>query len=282
MSILLTGGNGFLGNYLSKNIQKTKIVHFERSNPVKTPWNEIKSVVHCAGLAHNSHNERLRESYFNANVKLTKELISGFLRSKANVFIYISTSTIYDGISGEKELNEEIIGKSLSIYAQSKLQAEKELLKIQDKKKIFILRPSIIVGPNPKGNLALLERLIEFKGPILLPAKTAPKSLTDIRNIKDVVEYLLSNYANIESGIYNVNDNIKPNIEVLLKTMSKNKGKNLRIIKINNYILKIILKFMSALGFKSAKKFYQLFFISIIVSNKKISKLLKLKYNSYQ
>ena len=281
MKILLTGTNGFLGGYLFKNFSTSRVIPYDRKNDSAVDWKDLEGLIHCAGLAHNSHDNKMKELYYGANVKLTKNLINHFINSPAHFFIFISTATIYENTPNQNNIEESIVGRDLSIYAESKLKAEEELLKIKNKK-IFILRPSVIVGPNPKGNIRLLHKLIETKLPIPIPSKSSPNNLTDIRNLSKVIEFLVENYAEIESGIYNINDNHRPNIEDILKSIANEKGIKVRLVKIPNRIFLFGLKIVSFMEPNISKKLHSLFFDSTKISNQKVSKIVCLSYNSFQ
>lgn len=281
MNILLTGSTGFLGSYFLKNFSASRLIPYDRKSDGSANWKDLEGLIHCAGLAHNSHDKKLKELYYEANVKLTKNLINHFTNSPSRFFIFISTATIYENTPTGNTIDESIVGNNLSIYAESKLQAEKELLKIKDKK-IFILRPSVIVGPNPKGNIRLLHKLVKTKLPIPIPAKSSPNNLTDIRNLSKVIEFLVENYSEVESGIYNINDNHRPNIEDILISIANENRTKVRLFKIPNRIILIGLKIISFVKPSISKKLHSLFFDSTEISNQKISKIVNLNYNSFQ
>jgi len=281
MNILLTGSKGFLGSYLFKNLDTFSLLSYDRKKSDNVKWENLQGVIHCAGLAHNSHDKKLKELYYEANVNLTKNLINHFTNSPAHFFIFISTATVYENTPNQNYVDESIVGKNLSIYAESKLKAEEELLKIKNKK-IFILRPSVIVGPNPKGNIRLLIKLVDTKLPIPIPSKSSTNNLTDIRNLSKVIEFLVENYAEIESGIYNINDNHRPNIEDILNSIANEKGIKVRLVKIPNRIFLFGLKIVSFMKPNISKKLHSLFFDSTKISNQKVSKIVSLNYNSFQ
>ena len=97
-----------------------------------------------------------------------------------------------------------------------------------------------------------------------------------------MIEFLVENYAEIESGIYNINDNHRPNIEDILNSIANEKGIKVRLVKIPNRIFLFGLKIVSIMKPNISKKLHSLFFDSTKISNQKISKVVSLNYNSFQ
>lgn len=282
--ILLTGSNGFVGGYLKSKLNGKKLQKYDRSNKNLTQWENLEGIIHCAGLAHNSHNISLKHLYFEANVCLTKQLISNFNNSNCKYFIFLSTSKIYEGLNNGTTITESQIGNKLSIYAKSKLEAEKIIINESvANKKIFILRPSVIVGPNPKGNIRLLELLVRSKLPILIPKKTSKNNLTDIRNIYHVIQYLIDNHDNVPSGIYNVRDNKKPDFPNLLKNISNHLNKRCpRFILLPKRVFTSVLKVLSLLNREKYEKMMDMLFNDQDLSITKITKYISLPFNSFK
>jgi len=281
MNILITGANGFLGSYLYSNLKSLNLIKFNRDDPNEIDWRNIDGVIHCAGLAHNSHNKNMWKLYKEANINLTNYLKSQFIDSNASFFIFISTTTIYENIHQEEEINETDIGSKLSIYAKSKIEAEDSLLSVSEKK-IFILRPSIIVGPNPKGNLKTLEKLITRNIPLFIPKRSGILEVTDIRNIQYIIEYLIKMHSETDSGIYNVTDTTKPNIKELIIKLAKKHNRTPRIIQIPNMVFNWLLKILTLFNSKYKSKLENVFFNKKRISTKKILQLTDLPFNSYE
>lgn len=74
-------------------------------------------------------------------------------------FIFISSVAVYGCDSGEN-ITEEHSLDGTTPYALSKIKAEKYLEGwcIMHNVKLSILRPSLIAGPNPPGNLGAMIR----------------------------------------------------------------------------------------------------------------------------
>lgn len=96
--ILLTGAYGFIGTNLSSNlansadlafyaldVQHDESKCFEANytwdNLEKIDWNELDTVIHLAGKAHDTNNTSSEQEYFDVNVGLTKKIFQYFLKS---------------------------------------------------------------------------------------------------------------------------------------------------------------------------------------------------------
>ena len=80
-----------------------------------------------------------------------------FLKSDCETFIYMSSvKAVVDQADGI--LTENVKPNPITVYGKSKLAAEEYILSRKNlkNKRVYILRPCMIHGPNNKGNLNLL------------------------------------------------------------------------------------------------------------------------------
>ena len=127
--------------FLIKDIRDIKISNFKN----------IDAIVHLASLSNDplgSLNENLTK---NINHKATTKIAKFAKKMNVKRFIFVSTQSVY-GISKYKnktikEGDKNI--KPITQYAKSKLKAERDILKLADKKFcVVILRPSTVHGPS--------------------------------------------------------------------------------------------------------------------------------------
>jgi nucleoside-diphosphate-sugar epimerase len=270
MSIYLTGGSGFVGkNLISYFKNKIKIKHHVRDEEVCISQ---KIVIHLAGKAHDLKNISNKEEYYEVNTELTKKIFDAFIISDSKVFIMLSSvKAVADDVNGV--LTEDFEPNPKTHYGKSKLLAERYILskKLPVNKRVYILRPCMIHGPNNKGNLNLLYKIVSKKIPWVLGSFKNMRSYCSIDNLLFVIDEFIHNNA-IPSGIYNIADDEHLSTNEIVSLMAKTNSKKINIFNVYKIIIKIIAKigdvFPLPLNSERLKKLTQ----SYIVSNEKLKK----------
>jgi UDP-glucose 4-epimerase len=170
---LITGATGFVGqrliNVISGNVRvlsrkkqldlETLICDFEKDSVPSSALDGIDTVLHLAGFAHDMRNASKIESlYRKVNVDATIELARLAVESGVKRFVFISSVKAGgDGVSS-KCASEIDQGVPEGVYGETKREAELELLKIGKASgmHVAIIRPSLVYGPDVKGNLKLM------------------------------------------------------------------------------------------------------------------------------
>lgn len=250
--ILITGASGFIGTNLVNYLQSKsfKILPFSRnmgfeyskidSNYINNE--DVDTIVHLAGKAHDLNNVINEKDYFEANTDLTIDIFDAFLKSNANTFLYFSSvKAVKDHL--EETLTEKIIPNPITSYGKSKLAAENHILSKVDliNKRIYILRPSMVHGVGNKGNLNLLYKLVSKSIPWPLGAFDNKRSFCSIDNLVFVVHELISN-PNISNGIYNIADDEPLSTNQVISLICKSLNKKPIIFSINKNLIKLFAK----------------------------------------
>jgi nucleoside-diphosphate-sugar epimerase len=253
-TILITGITGFVGSNLEgyssekyeckgisrkENLSKN-IISYEGIS--KDVLNESKAFIHLAGKAHDLKKTSEDKEYFEINTELTKKLFHQFSESDCEVFIYISSvKAVADVVEGI--LTEEVKPNPITVYGKSKLAAENYILskEIPKNKKVYILRPCMIHGPNNKGNLNLLYDFVSKGIPYPFGKYENKRSFVSVDNLCFIINELIDNNS-IESGIYNIADDTSFSSNQLVNLIGKVVNKNARILKIPKFLMNVIAK----------------------------------------
>ena len=287
MKLLFTGASGFLGRNIYQLLEKTYVIKtvgltsqddykidIARNIPVFTEVFDV--VLHAAGKAHSiPKTGEEKQLFFDVNLQGTKNLCTALENSGIpKAFIFISTVAVYGCDSGEN-ITEEYPLNGTTPYALSKIKAEKYLEEwcAMHNVKLSILRPSLIAGPNPPGNLGAMIHGIENGKYLSIAGGKARKSVLMVQDIANLLPMLIE-----KGGIYNVCDSYQPSFRELEMVICKQLNKK-RPISIPYWLAKSMAVIGDCLGEKAPINSLKLRKItsSLTFSNEKAVRELKWK-----
>ena len=173
---LITGSTGFIGNrcidllntmdcdirLLSRSEfghYETIICDFEKDKIPEYALESVDTVLHIAGFAHDMQDPIMSEVlYRKINVDTTVNLAKLAVKKNVKRFLFVSSVKAGGENTYGQCMSEVNQTDPISIYGKTKREAELELLKIgkASSMHICIVRPSLVYGPNAKGNLQLM------------------------------------------------------------------------------------------------------------------------------
>jgi len=298
MNILITGAYGFVGtnlsNYLkahhtlwaldvTEQLSEAYSRYFSWKELNGIPWDDIDTIIHLAGKAHDTKNQSEAQIYFDINTELTKKVFDKFLHSSAKQFIFFSSvKAATDTVVG-KILTENVTPCPKGPYGESKIAAEeyirehgaRYMVHGEEDKKIYILRPCMIHGPGNKGNLNLLYGVVKKGFPYPLGAFENKRSFTSIDNLTFIIEQLIE--KNISSGIYNISDDETLSTNELIRLMARVMDKPARIWNLPPKLISWLAKIGTIIHFPLNTERLQKLTENYVVSNEKIKKALHIK-----
>ena len=119
----------------------------------------IDTIFHLAGFAHDMQDPRKVEDLYRViNIDATVELARLAVENGVKRFVFISSVKAGGKAVSGQCINESDQSEPEGVYGESKREAELELLKIgkESGMHVSIVRPSLVYGPNVKGNLQLM------------------------------------------------------------------------------------------------------------------------------
>ena len=291
MKLVITGINGFIGRNLYsffKTSPEYEIIGVEQPGNFFPPlinlysWDELNKItehdciVHLAGIAHDTNKKKLEEEYYKINTELTKTIYNFFLISTAKTFIFFSSVKAAADFS-QTHLIESVIPEPTSVYGKSKLLAEKYILANlpKDGRKVYILRPCMIHGPKPKGNLVSLCNYFDKGLPYPFGNLSNNRSYLSINNLTFILEKLLK--SNIDSGIYHLADDEALSTKQIIKLIGAALEKKPIITNLPNWIINAVVWFGTVLTLPINKETIKKLTGDYLVSNEKIKKALNIE-----
>lgn len=293
MKILITGVHGFVGSNLVEALSKTNTIYgLDIVSPLKEgvrftySWDyldkpgeipSVDAIIHLAGKAHDTKNQSAAEIYFKINRDLTIKAYDYFLKSSAKKFIFFSSvKAAADRVDGDF-VDENVVPSPKGPYGESKIAAEeyirsKENERIKAGKETYILRPCMIHGPGNKGNLNLLYGVVKKGIPWPLGSFENKRTFTSIDNLCFIIKGLLT--ENVESGIYNINDDEAVSTNELIDIVCSAMGKKTHIWRIPRGLMEGVAKIGGALHLPLNAERLQKLTENYVSSNAKIKKAL--------
>lgn len=281
----ITGPNGIIGKKLISFFEQEtdyQLVLFHRSGDFDSKhrkvffkhYDELKVsdfknidvLVHLAGNAHNvsTNSEKNIKKYIDSNINFTKKVTKLCVQSNVKKIIFMSSVRVCKPLHG-KIIEEVDCKEALNVYGLTKLKAERCIQAITKKSKInyIILRSSLVYGPNVKGNLAILVKMIRLG--IMPPISKIDNSKSMI-HIDDLVRSIgfFVHDENYRNQVFNLTDGTMYSISDIYRILMSANKKTIPKWTLPAFFLEL-LKFLS-------KDFYQKLFFDDAFSSEKLKK----------
>jgi nucleoside-diphosphate-sugar epimerase len=210
--ILVTGGTGFIGQYLCDALvklpnvilktairKKSKKIYNAQNVLISnidgnTLWNDaledVQVVIHLAARAHVKfeQGQTSLEKFRNVNTDGTIRLAEQAAAKGVTRFIFLSSIGV-NGVKTNLPFLDTDKPNPTEDYAVSKLDAEHGLKAISEKTgmEVVIIRPPLVYGKNAPGNFATLLKLARINIPLPLGAIKNKRSFVAVTNLVDLI-----------------------------------------------------------------------------------------------
>ena len=211
MKVLVTGASGFIGAPLTAALAQAgydvRVAVRDRRGRAFPPGIEIAflpdlagpidwaplvagmdAVVHLAGIAHVGP-DIPDAIYDRVNHRATAALAMAAAAANIRRFVFMSSTRAQAGASANMPLTESAAPAPTDAYGRSKLAAEEAIRRAGVP--YTILRPALVYGANPKGNVASLLRLSARLIPLPFGSFANRRSLLALDNLISAVRFAL-------------------------------------------------------------------------------------------
>lgn len=252
--VLITGASGFIGTHVvemllekgfglvltTRNVDRTR--HLFSKHPdidivscksilSDGGLEDIRSVVHLAGLAHAP--QAIEEQAFqDANNHGTAQLVRMARQSKVPLFIHMSSIAAVTGHVSDQVIDDTTVPAPTTAYGRSKLAAESHVASLAQNGVCAVsLRPPLVVGHNAPGNWARLQRLVRSGLPLPFGAINNMRSMASIDLLVQVVTALCEQPPDAKkSGNYCVANPSAISLAEVVKELRAGMGMSARLL----------------------------------------------------
>jgi len=268
--VLVTGGTGFIGRRLVKNLLEqghkvrvlthrnlgdeelhtafqnhVDIIHGDISNStdVDEACKGVEIVYHLAAAMQGSWNYHL-----DTTISGTKKILESAVKMGVRRFVYVSTLSVYNAARYlnnsfiNEDFPDEEVPEKRGSYSHAKLKAERIVRTYMNKTKmsISILRPGLVYGPGRKPFLADVGYRLGRHFALVLGMGGRKLPLVYVDNVVDSL--ILSGKLNGRAkGIFNVVDGDYPTQRDFIKVYKNLTGERIFTIYIPTCILSLAL-----------------------------------------
>lgn len=265
MTILVTGATGFLGRAVAEHLvaqgRPVRAAVRRDAGPgavavgdlsADTDWAAalagIDTVVHCAARAHvlNETSDNPLTEFRAVNTEATVALAQQAAAAGVRRFVFISSIGVNGSETHGTPFRHDDAPHPHSPYAVSKHEAELALHAIAAETglEVVIIRPPLITGPDPKGNLATLNSVIA-KG-LPLPFGLVTKNRRDLVS-RDTLCRLIDaviDHPAAAGQTFLVSDGAPVSTRALLEQMAAAQGRSITLLPVPPVFLSLPLKLL--------------------------------------
>ena len=237
-NILVTGGAGYIGSVLTRKLVLSKynvtvldslifgrdgISDLVSNNSVKLFVDDIRNkkivtdvlkdvdcVIHLAAIVGEPLCSKIPKAAKQINEFATKQILDSCKKAGVQRFVFASTCSNYG--SALETVNENTPLESLSLYSETKIKSEFNVLNSQEENfEPCVLRFATAYGLSPRMRFDLLlqefirDALVDKKISIFGPNRWRP--LVHVDDIASSCIAAIENSENISGEVYNVGDN---------------------------------------------------------------------------
>jgi nucleoside-diphosphate-sugar epimerase len=232
---------------------------------------DVDSVIHLAGRAHvkREKNSEALSKFRPVNVDASLVLAQQAAVAGVRRFIFISSI----GVNGDQTFGEPFSESDLphprTPYAISKLEAEESITRVlaESATECVIIRPPLVYGRSPPGNLAILLRALSKRIPLPFRNVRNKRTLIALENLVDFIHVCMI-HPLAANELFLVSDGADVSTSDLIESLAVGMGISPRLFSMSPAILQGVLRTLGR------ENIYAQLFGSLQVESSKCARLL--------
>lgn len=262
MHVLVTGASGFIGRPLVAALLREGYAvragmrrPMTFSDPVEVviipdlkdtiDWKPILDgvdiVIHLAGLVHADNLSIPLTDFDQVNWIATGQLANAAKKRRVKRFVYISSVRAQVGPSAAQIVRERDRPRPSDHYGRSKLAAEWAIKSVH--LPFTILRPVVVYGPHPIGNIRTLVRIASSPWPLPVKGLAARRSLLGIDNLISAIIFAINNQRTLGQTLL-VADSVPRTLPELFSMLRQAQGRSPRLIYAPQFEIRYVLNLL--------------------------------------
>lgn len=262
MTILITGGTGFVGRRVVRDLlEQRQAFRLLTRQPLEDTRFDVHSVpdledeaalcaavsgaeavCHLAGRAHilgapPADHER---QFDLVNVQWTARLARLAFRSGVRRFVFVSSiGAVATDSEPSQPLTENTPCRPTTPYGRSKLKAEQVLADIarEHSAELVVVRPPLVYGAGAPGNMARMARWVRRGVPLPLGGIRNQRSLVHVDNLSALLIQCLT-HPNAPGHVFHVRDPHDYSTPEILRAVGNNVGRAARLFPVPSVLLR--------------------------------------------
>jgi nucleoside-diphosphate-sugar epimerase len=224
-------------------------VQYAAVGPLEQPvdWTlllkDVGAVIHLAGVAHylGPQTKEAEARFCDINITATRALAEQAAVAGVRRFIYLSSIKVNGEVTDSHPFSADDPPRPEGIYGQSKLEAEQALGEICDQQgmELVIIRPTLVYGPNVRGNLQRLMGLINSGLPLPFGGIENRRSMIGLGNLCDLIRICITHPA-APAHTFLAADGEDVSTPELVRRLARHMGRSPTLIPVSSALLKVV------------------------------------------
>lgn len=237
--VLIIGANSYIAKALIA--QSKEDILYDKVSASNGEWEQksfkgYDAIIMLAAIVHQKEQRFMQKLYHEVNYELPIKVAKKAKQSGVRYYMFVSTASVYG--SNVTRISKDTQPNPDTLYGKSKLEAEKELVKLQEENRFIvgIIRPPMVYGEGCKGNYRKLEHLAKYTP--IFPSIHNKRSMIEVVTL---CKYMRDMIIEENTDIVLPQDEFYTDTALLVKQIRMNMGKRTILVPGTEWIIRLMM-----------------------------------------